>query len=533
MSGSTDKPTARPITVPRLRLQLVSLDALQALSVSTEASVAPESQSSGLSAAAADIARPDVVVTSSAPFGDGEVLAADLGGRITADLGIDVARRLRRADATGKPGEVIVIDLEDDTTETLLVLGLGDRSPAACRTAGAKLATHVERASVVLCDVTAAMSHVEFSSFCEGLLLASYRFSRKSAKIRQREITVQLAVAGRTSARKVLDRVVTTVQAVRLARDLGNRPSNEKNPQWLAEQAVAIGKSHGLRVRVIDEQGLVKGKFGGLLAVGGGSASPPRLVVVQYRGEPTAPKVVLVGKGITFDSGGLSLKSADGMPLMKTDMSGAGAVLATMSALRDLGVSANVTAVLACAENMPSGSAYRPGDVITHFGGRTSEVFNTDAEGRMVLADALAYANARLRPDVIVDLATLTGAATVGLSRHYGALFADSEGLAQRLRAAGDESCDRVWRLPLVPGYRSALDSEVADISHVSRENIGAGAITAALFLQEFVGQRRWAHIDIAGPARAEKASGEKTLGATGYGVRLLLRWLQGTPDLW
>ncbi|NQU36546.1 MAG: hypothetical protein HQ526_02990 [Actinobacteria bacterium] len=245
------------------------------------------------------------------------------------------------------------------------------------------------------------------------------------------------------------------------------------------------------------------------------------------------PKVVLVGKGITFDSGGLSLKPAEGMPLMKTDMSGAGTVLATMSALRDLGVTANVTAVLACAENMPSGSAYRPGDVVRHFGGRTSEVFNTDAEGRMVLADALAYANARLRPDVIVDLATLTGAATLGLSRQYGALFADSDGLARRLLAAGDETSDRVWRLPLVPEYRSALDSEIADISHVSRESIGAGAITAALFLQEFVGDRRWAHLDIAGPARAEKTSGDKTRGATGFGVRLLLRWLQNSPDLW
>jgi len=533
VSGPADNTTPKPLTVPHLRLQLVSLDVLQTLSVSSALTPSPDEPIPGLSPAPADVARPDVVVTSTSPFGDGEVLAADLGIRITTDLGIDLARRLRRADATGKPGEVVTIDLEDDTTETLIVLGLGDRSPDACRQAGAKLASQIERASVVLCDVTAAMSHVEFSAFCEGLLLASYRFSRKSAVSRQREITVQLAVAGKASSRKVLDRVVTTAKAVTLARDFGNRPSNEKNPQWIAQRAVEIGKSSGLRVRVLDEVALAKRRFGGLLAVGGGSASPPRLVVLDYKGEPTAPKVVLVGKGITFDSGGLSLKPADGMPLMKTDMSGAGAVLATMSALRDLGVTANVTAILACAENMPSGSAYRPGDVVRHFGGRTSEVFNTDAEGRMVLADALAYANTRLRPDVIVDLATLTGAATVGLSRQYGALFANSEALAGQLLAAGEESSDKVWRLPLVPEYRSALDSEIADISHISRENIGGGAITAALFLQEFVGERRWAHLDIAGPARAEKTSGDKTRGATGFGVRLLLRWLQDSPDLW
>ncbi|MEI2728529.1 MAG: M17 family metallopeptidase [Candidatus Nanopelagicales bacterium] len=162
-------------------------------------------------------------------------------------------------------------------------------------------------------------------------------------------------------------------------------------------------------------------------------SNPPRLIVTEYRGEPTAPRIVLVGKGITFDSGGLSLKPADGMPLMKTDMSGAAAVLAVMSSLRALGVTANVVGLLACAENMPSGEAYRPGDVVRHFGGRTSEVLNTDAEGRMVLADALAYANARLRPDVIVDIATLTGAATLGLSRQFGALFTSDDGLAKHL----------------------------------------------------------------------------------------------------
>lgn len=461
------------------------------------------------------------------------MVAGDVGIRLAAEQRIDLPRRLRRAEATGKAGEIVEVDLEDDTTESLLVLGLGDGGVAAARTAGAKLATKIGGAEVVLVDATAAMSLDALRAFCEGLLLASYQFSRKSTPSKDHVVTVQLAVPGLTSAQPIVDQATLTAKAVFLARDLANRPSNEKNPDWLANQATTIAKSSGLRVRVLDEAALTRGGFGGLLAVGSGSVHPPRLIVLDYRGEPTAPRVALVGKGITFDSGGLSLKPPDAMPWMKTDMSGAAAVLAVMSALRDAGVTANVTGVLACAENMPSGSSYRPGDVVRHFGGRTSEVFNTDAEGRMVLADALAYADARLRPDVIIDVATLTGAATMGLSRHYGAVMGDDQALVKRLLDAGEASNDKVWQLPLVAEYRSAIDSEVADISHVSRENIGAGAITAGLFLREFIGTRRWAHLDIAGPARAEAVRGENPKGATGFGVRLLLRWLATSPDLW
>ncbi len=513
-----------------LRLQLVPLDTLQALSVSAEV----EDEQSALVAPMSVAAAPaHIVVTSCSPNSDGGVTAGDVGIRLAAEQRIDLPRRLRRAEATGKVGEIVEVELEDDTTETLLTLGVGDDSPADARKAGAALAKRIKSAEVVLCDVTASMSHASLQAFCEGLLLASYRFTRKSKPEELKTTLVQLAVPGLVSSQKVLDQAVATAQAVAFARDLGNRPSNEKNPVWLAEQAVGMAKSAGLRVRVLDELALERGGFGGLLAVGGGSANPPRLIVTEYRGEPTAPRIVLVGKGITFDSGGLSLKPADGMPLMKTDMSGAAAVLAVMSSLRALGVTANVVGLLACAENMPSGEAYRPGDVVRHFGGRTSEVLNTDAEGRMVLADALAYANARLRPDVIVDIATLTGAATLGLSRQFGALFTSDDGLAKHLLVAGDESNDRLWRLPLADEYRSSLDSPIADIAHVSRGNVGGGAITAALFLKEFTGNRRWAHLDIAGPARADKPRDELSRGATGFGVRLLLNWLRSSPDLW
>lgn len=516
--------------IQHLRLQLVPLDALQALSVSVED---VDDQSSLAAPVVIGAVPPTIVVTSCSIDPDGGVTAGDVGVRLAAEQRIDLARRIRRSEAIGAAGEIVEIELEDDTTETLLVLGFGDAQPNDSRQAGAALAKRIRSAEVVLCDVTASMSHASLRAFCEGLLLASYRFSRKSSQPVQQLPLVQLAVAGLASAQIVVDQAVATAQAVSFARDLANRPSNEKSPQWLAEQATAMAKGANLRVRVLDEVALERGGFGGLLAVGGGSANPPRLVVTEYRGDPTAPRIVLVGKGITFDSGGLSLKPPDGMPLMKTDMAGAAAVLAVMGSLQQLGVTANVIGLLACAENMPSGSSYRPGDVVRHFGGRTSEVLNTDAEGRMVLADAIAYANARLRPDVIVDIATLTGAATLGLSRQFAALFTDDDGLARHLENAGRESNDRLWRLPLAQEYRASLDSPIADIAHVSRGKMGGGAITAALFLKEFTGARRWAHLDIAGPARADKDQAEQLRGATGFGVRLLLRWLQSSPELW
>lgn len=513
-----------------LRLQLVPLDVLQALGVSAE-----DDEQSPLATplpAVAAVAPANIIVASSTPGPDG-VVADDVALRVAADHRIDAARRMQRADATGAAGEIVEIDLEDDTTEALLVLGMGDGGVVAAREAGAKLAPRLGGADVVLCDVTATLSRASLEAFCEGLLLASYRFSRKSGQPEVAKTNVQLVVPAVATVEPVLARALAVSEAVCLARDLANAPSNEKNPTTLADQSRQLAKTSGLRYRLIDAEGLKRGGFGGLLAVGGGSAQPPNLIVLEHRGETGAPRVVLVGKGITFDSGGLSIKPPEGMPLMKTDMSGAAAVLGVMSALAELKVTTNVVALLACAENMPSGSAYRPGDVVRHYGGQTSEVRNTDAEGRMVLADALAYAAARLQPDAIVDLATLTGAATLGLSRVFGALYSADEGLALALERAGDESNDPLWRMPLVEEYRSSLDSPIADISHVGDGSVGGGSITAALFLREFTAGKRWAHLDIAGPARAEAPRAELTRGATGYGVRLLLRWLSNAPDLW
>jgi leucyl aminopeptidase len=366
-------------------------------------------------------------------------------------------------------------------------------------------------------------------AFIVGLLLGSYRWAqkRKEADGDDRPGEVRLLVAEPDGHADVRAAAAAEAGAVALARDLTNTPSARKTPAWLADEAVAVAAGCGLTARVWDDGELAAHGFGGLLAVGSGSARPPRLIELGYRPARWQRHVVLVGKGITFDSGGLSLKSADGMKLMKTDMAGGAAVIAVMSALGRLGVQSRVTGLVAAAENMPSGSALRPGDVITHFGGRTVEVLNTDAEGRLVLADALAYAGDVLRPDVMVDIATLTGAARVALGTQMAAMYASDEQLAHGLLAAADLSGDALWRMPLVDDYADALDSPVADLANVPHGSSGrAGSIDAALFLREFTGGRPWAHLDIAGAARSASDEGENTRGGTGYGTRLLLAWL-------
>jgi leucyl aminopeptidase len=281
------------------------------------------------------------------------------------------------------------------------------------------------------------------------------------------------------------------------------------------------------------EAELAEHGMGGLLAVGAGSARPPRLVRLDYRPADATRTVALVGKGITFDSGGLSLKPPESMIPMKTDMSGAAAVLATMVALPALAVPVAVTGFMAIAENMPGAAANRPDDVIVHHGGRTTEVRNTDAEGRLVLADVLALAAGQLKPDVMVDLATLTGAATMGLGRGHAALYTTSQQLAAGLTAASERSGEHIWQMPLHWDYQDRIASEVADAANSdTASGIGPGSITAALFLAPFAGDTPWAHLDIAGPARSDADRDELPKGATGFGARLLLQWLAaGAPS--
>ncbi|MDQ4144727.1 MAG: leucyl aminopeptidase, partial [Actinomycetota bacterium] len=309
------------------------------------------------------------------------------------------------------------------------------------------------------------------------------------------------------------------------ARELTNEPASALWPEVLAERAREVAEVAGLECTLLDENELAERGFGGLLAVAQGSTRPPRLIELRYKPENPLGHVAIVGKGVTFDSGGLSLKDAKSMETMKTDMGGGAAVIGAMGALPRLDVRVEVTAVVPTTENMPSGSAVKPGDVITHYGGKTSEVLNTDAEGRLILADALAYVSEQ-RPDAIVDVATLTGAMMVALGKKAAGYFANDDGLAAEIERAAGTAGERVWRMPLFDDYRSDLDSDVADI-----KNIGTrfgGAIFAALYLGDFIGDGiSWGHLDIAGPGRAESDYDEVTKGASGFAARTLVAWLE------
>jgi leucyl aminopeptidase len=336
------------------------------------------------------------------------------------------------------------------------------------------------------------------------------------------------AGAGRREFEAALAKARVVAEATALARDLTNTPSARKTPAWMGRQIQkAASGITNLSVSVREPAALATEGFNGILAVGSGSANPPRLVELSWRPRGARRHVVLIGKGITFDTGGVCIKTRPGMKLMRKDMGGAAAVLAATLAAGTLRLPIRITALAPLAENSLGADSYRPGDVIRHYGGQTSEITNTDAEGRVVLADAIAYAVRRLRPDVIVDLATLTGAQGVALGKRTAAIFSDSDALAKGLEDAGEAAGESIWRLPLPDDYLDALSSDVAD--RVNSTDVGAGAVMAALYLREFAGSMRdnWAHIDMSSPAWSESNDGEMVKGATGWGVRTLLRWLE------
>jgi leucyl aminopeptidase len=308
------------------------------------------------------------------------------------------------------------------------------------------------------------------------------------------------------------------------ARDLVNEPSVNKPPEYLAGLAREMGERTGVRVRVYDKDELLAGGFGGILGVNAGATHPARLVEMWY--EPPAARgfLAIVGKGIVFDSGGLSLKTAEGMESMKTDMSGAAATIAAVEAIATLGIPVKVLGITPLTENMPGGSALRPGDVLKARNGKTIEVLNTDAEGRLVLADGLSLA-AEAGPDLIVDLATLTGACMVALGEEIAGLFGTGDG-PEKVRAAAEAAGERVWIMPLPADYRRKIDSDVADMKNTGPRY--GGAINAALLLKEFVGEIPWAHLDIAGPARAAETGHYVPKGGTGFGVRTLVALAEG-----
>lgn len=381
------------------------------------------------------------------------------------------------------------------------------------------------------------------AAIAEGAVLAAYRFDAYRSTPQPAPVERLVAVAGPGVSEEALAEGVrrgsAAAAAVTFARDLINTPPSELTPLLLAERArEELQRRPGVDVEVWDEGRIAAERLGGLLAVSRGSAEPPRFVRAAYAPSSGAggssdegvPHVVLVGKGITFDSGGLSLKPPDGMMTMKTDMSGAAIVLAVVAACADLQAPVRVTALAPLTENMPGGAAQKPGDVFTARNGKTIEVLNTDAEGRLVLADGLSLA-AELQPDAIIDVATLTGAAVIALGSGVAAILGSDEPLVEAVRAAGERAGERLWPMPLPEDYAEHIESEIADMKNIGRPR-EAGVIAAAMLLARFVGDVPWAHLDIAGPSRSSESSGYTTKGATAFGLRSLLDFLQHYPGV-
>jgi leucyl aminopeptidase len=452
-------------------------------------------------------------------------------GPLVADIekffGLNLVDELTFFGPTAKAGEIfeIPVSATDSPTDRIFLVAIGDQSGSALRTAGASVGRKVRGKNL---SVYSACAVKEVKAHAISMALGAWVWNLKTDKKKEEP---KLLVA--SNNKKAVEDAAAIAQAMCRARDLIHTPANIKTPAWMGKQAELFAKGTGLKVKVL--AGTELKEFGGLRAVGGSSPKPgPRMIEVSYQPKSkkksvnALPHVVLVGKGITFDTGGISLKRPyDTMIAMKSDMAGSAAILATLTALEELQPNVRVTALMMMAENAISGTAQRPSDVIKHYGGTTVEVINTDAEGRLVLADGLAYADINLDPDYLVDIATLTGAISLGLGRQYAAMYTRDNALAAQLSKAGEASGDRVWHMPLVDDYKDSLGSDIADFNHnASKGKYSAGSVTAALFLENFVGSRRWVHLDIAGTGRSEVDAGENSKGGTGFGVRLLTEWI-------
>jgi len=489
-------------------------------------------------------ARADVLVLGQ--YGEGARPAPEIT-RLDRALGGLLSRVLKSEKFEGKPGQISYFHTGGTVAaERVLVTGLGplkrgaearDAEPVRRATAAAvRRARDLGAATVAVFMPAAALPARERAqAVVEGALLGTYRFDKylkeKNGKA-VRGLTVlepdrRAAAAAREGVR--LGRIAA--EATALARDLVNEPANVVTPTFLARHAAEIAKEGGLALRVLDRAECARMGMGAFVGVAQGSEEPPKFIHLTYTPRSRARRrVAVIGKGITFDSGGLDLKTADGMLRMKDDMSGAAAVLGVFQALPRLKPPVEVHGLIAATENMPSGTAQRPGDIVRAMNGLTVEIGNTDAEGRLTLADALAYAATHIKPTEMIDLATLTGAVVIALGQGLSGVMASDEGLAARVLAAAARAGERMWRLPLHEEYKDGLKSDVADLNNVSSQR-GAGAIVAGLFMREFTEGVPWAHLDIAGTAFTERELPLGPKGATGVAVRTLLAYLMdGRP---
>ncbi|ACY12650.1 leucyl aminopeptidase [Haliangium ochraceum] len=426
----------------------------------------------------------------------------------------------------------------------LIVLGMGARDPVSrceLRDLGARAIAAAQQlgARQVLfaaphCEGVEPAAAVQLAT--EGALLGAYRFDkyrsskRPPSSVKRFTVTVDRGDGERDaaltrSARAELERARATAEAICMARDFVNEPASYQTPSQCASDARALAKKHGLGIRVLGRKECERLGMGLYLAVARGSSEEPKFIHLTYKPKGKAKsKIALIGKGVTFDSGGYSIKTASGMEDMKIDMAGSAAVIAAMGAIASIGSEHEIHAIAACCENMVAGNAYRPGDVIRGMDGTTVEINNTDAEGRLTMADAIAYVRTKIKPDEILDFATLTGACMVALGLHTAAVMSNDAAMSQRFLAAAEAAGEDMWPLPLRPRLKDQLKSPIADLRNTG-ERYG-GAITAGLFLAHFAKQSTWLHVDLAGPATATRARGATARGGTGFGVATIVEYL-------
>jgi leucyl aminopeptidase len=466
-----------------------------------------------------------------------------LNAELNQKLGGAIERVIKLGDFKGKEGTIaIVYGNEEIGAERILLVGLGEKKKATLDTVRKAAANAAKKAVEIKAENLSLALHRAFDkldlaamgrAMAEGTYLGSYRYDEfvtASENGRLKSLNVEVIDSDKAKTAKLDKGLASGIIIGRTqsyARTLANRPANVINPAALAAEAQKAAKStKGLTCTIFDEKQMAAKGMGGVLAVGSGSASPPRFIVLKYtpagKAAKKRPTIALVGKAITFDSGGISIKPSEKMDEMKLDKTGGVAILGTMKAAAELKLPINLYGIIPSAENLPSGTSYRPGDIITTFSGKTVEVLNTDAEGRMILCDGLAYA-VKEKCDIIIDIATLTGACRVALGKYMAGLMGNDERLIKQMQTAADESGEKVWPMPSGDEYAEEMKSKIADLRNTGSR--WGGACTAAAFLRQFAGDAKWAHLDIAGVEMFERA--EYTAeGSSGFGVRLLTTYL-------
>jgi len=449
-----------------------------------------------------------------------------LPGRIAEEEGFE-----------GKPGSTLLVrNSEDAALRRVLLVGLGeeksykasDYRAVSCAAVKEANSRRLNGASSMLPQGASSEETLRFG--VEGAVLGGYRYDKwLSRDVKEQTCnSLNFITSDGSGLEANVGRYTAISKGVNFARDLVNGPPSEVHPAYLADVATEIAKESGLELTIFEEDELVRRKMNLLMAVGTGSAIRPRLIHLTYRPEgadANTPSIALVGKGVTFDAGGYNIKPTGSMEDMKMDMSGSAAVLGLMKVVKDVAPKCIVHGIVPTVENLVSSTAYKPGDIYTGLNGKSVEIMNTDAEGRLILADALCYADS-LDPDKIVDLATLTGACVVALGPHIAGIFSNDEKFSETIKQAADRAGEDMWPMPLAKKLKPMLKSPSADMKNIGQR--WGGAITAALFLEEFVGDRTWAHLDIAGPAFADKAEGHVPVGGTGFGVLTLVQLLEG-----